>query len=196
MDPTIIAAIIAGGCTIIAAVIAALLQKKWKKEEPSEKPQKNITVEGDAAVGDQARKIKQTADETYIEKTEGSVVITQPPPTTQEKPTLPAEIPSPPTPYFAHPYPLQANFTGRVKEREELTNWFKNDHQPMFAYIAIGGMGKSALTWYWLQEDIIKKGLAPQGIIWWYFMTEKQDLNPFWQRLSNMQARVRSTLKR
>jgi hypothetical protein len=50
------------------------------------------------------------------------VVITPPPPPVQEKPRLPAEIPSPPTPYFAHPYPLQANFTGRVKEREDLTN--------------------------------------------------------------------------
>jgi hypothetical protein len=158
--------VIAGVFGIIYIVINFFLQKKDKKEESSSG---KIRVE----------------------------VITQPPPTpVQEKPTLPAEIPSPPTPYFVHPYPLQANFTGRVKEREELTNWFKNDSQPMFAYIAIGGMGKSALTWYWLQEDIIKKGLAPQGIIWWYFMTEKQDLNPFWQRLSNMQARVRSTLKR
>jgi hypothetical protein len=107
MDPTIIAAIIAGGCAIIAAVIAALLQRKWKKEKSPEKPQEKLRVEGDAAVGDQARMIKQTADGIYIEKAEGPVVITQPPPTpVQEKPRLPAEIPSPPTPYFAHPYPL------------------------------------------------------------------------------------------
>jgi tetratricopeptide (TPR) repeat protein len=95
------------------------------------------------------------------------------------KPEKPHQFPLPPTPYFAHPYPLQANFTGRVKEREELTNWFKNDHHPMFAYIAIGGMGKSALTWFWLQEDIIKKGLAPEGIIWWSFYDREARFESF-----------------
>ncbi len=78
-------------------------------------------------------------------------------------------LPIPPAPYFAHPYPLQENFTGRLAEREELTEWFTEGAKPMFAYVAIGGMGKSALTWYWLHQDIIKKGLAPEGIIWWSF---------------------------
>jgi tetratricopeptide (TPR) repeat protein len=77
--------------------------------------------------------------------------------------------PLPPAPYFAHPYPLQENFTGRLAEREALTEWFTEGDCPMFVYEAIGGMGKSALTWYWLQEDIIKKGLAPEGILWWSF---------------------------
>jgi tetratricopeptide (TPR) repeat protein len=49
----------------------------------------------------------------------------------------------------------------------------------MFAYIAIGGMGKSALTWFWLQEDIIKKGLAPQGIIWWSFYDKEARFESF-----------------
>ena len=34
---------------------------------------------------------------------------------TAEEPA--ASMPAPPRPYFAHPYPLQANFTGRVAER-------------------------------------------------------------------------------
>ena len=88
-------------------------------------------------------------------------------------------IPIPPQPYFAHPYPLQANFTGRLAERKELTVWFTKGEEPMFAYVAIGGMGKSALTWYWLQEDIIKAGLAPEGIIWWSFYDREASFDSF-----------------
>jgi hypothetical protein len=137
MDIGTIAAII----TIITAIvgISKVIQKKWRKEKPPEKP------------------------------------LPSPP----EKPSLPTEIPSPPLPYFAHPYPLQANFTGRVKERKELTDWFFEGPQPIFAYIAIGGMGKSALCWYWLQEDIIKEGLAPDGIIWWSFYDKEARFESF-----------------
>jgi tetratricopeptide (TPR) repeat protein len=49
----------------------------------------------------------------------------------------------------------------------------------MFAYVAIGGMGKSALTWYWLNEDIIKQGLVPQGIIWWSFYERETRFETF-----------------
>ena len=96
-----------------------------------------------------------------------------------KKPTSPEGIPTPPTPYFAHPYPLQENFTGRESERKELTEWFTKGSCPMFAYVAIGGMGKSALTWYWLQEDIIKQGLAPEGIIWWSFYDREARFETF-----------------
>ena len=63
--------------------------------------------------------------------------------------SLPEAIPKLPAPYFAHPYPMQKNFTGRMAERKELTEWFTKKTEPMFTYIAIGGMGKSALTWFW-----------------------------------------------
>ena len=88
-------------------------------------------------------------------------------------------IPILPMPYFAHPYPLQENFTGRLSERTQLTEWFTKGSQSMFAYVAIGGMGKSALTWYWLNEDIIKKGLAPDGIIWWSFYDREARFETF-----------------
>lgn len=91
-------------------------------------------------------------------------------------------LPIPPMPYFAHPYPLQKHFTGRDKERKELTEWFTKDSYPMFAYVAIGGMGKSALTWYWLQEDIIKQGLAPEGIIWWSFYDREARFETFLEK--------------
>jgi tetratricopeptide (TPR) repeat protein len=99
-----------------------------------------------------------------------------------KKAAPPEGIPPLPAPYFAHPYPLQENFTGRLKEREELTEWFTKGSCPMFAYVAIGGMGKSALTWYWLQEDIIKQGLAPEGIIWWSFYDREARFETFLEK--------------
>ncbi len=114
----------------------------------------------------------------------------------KEKPKPP--IPQPPTPYLAHPYPMQANFTGRAREQCELTEWFTSDTRPMFAYVAIGGMGKSALTWAWLQRDVLSlplPGLAeeeraehaapvpeasrPEGILWWSFYERESTFQKF-----------------
>jgi len=92
-------------------------------------------------------------------------------------------------PHFAHPYPLQEHFTGRVRERQMLTQWLRDDDRPVFALVAIGGMGKSALTWAWLQRDVLGLPLPgqpedepavaaacrlpddarPEGVLWWSF---------------------------
>jgi tetratricopeptide (TPR) repeat protein/transcriptional regulator with XRE-family HTH domain len=80
-------------------------------------------------------------------------------------------IPLPPQPYFAHPYPLQENFTGRVQERKLLMEWLAGDQSPVLALVALGGMGKSSLTWTWLQKDVLNLAEAnrPHGILWWSF---------------------------
>lgn len=80
-------------------------------------------------------------------------------------------IPLPPQPYFAHPYPVQENFTGRIHEREMLTEWLNQEQYPVLALVALGGMGKSSLTWTWLQEEILNLAEAarPHGILWWSF---------------------------
>lgn len=74
------------------------------------------------------------------------------------------------TPNFVHPYPLQANFTGRVDERKELTQWLADDAKPVCALVAMGGMGKSALSWYWIMHDILPSSdLKLDGVMWWSF---------------------------
>ena len=98
-------------------------------------------------------------------------------------------MPLPPQPYFAHPYPLQEHFTGRLRERQMLTEWLKGGEHPVLALVAIGGMGKSALTWVWLQRDVLglpvpglpkdapdvaktcrlPEDARPEGILWWSF---------------------------
>ncbi|ODS39204.1 MAG: hypothetical protein A7316_06165 [Candidatus Altiarchaeales archaeon WOR_SM1_86-2] len=82
-------------------------------------------------------------------------------------------------PYFAHPYPMQENFVGRQKERDLLSEWLENDPTPMLALTAIGGMGKSALSWYWLNEDLLKKGKKFDGVFWWSFYDEKSSFEKF-----------------
>jgi tetratricopeptide (TPR) repeat protein len=94
-------------------------------------------------------------------------------------------LPTPPQPYFVHPYPLQENFTGRRTERRMLTDWLTGN-RPVLSLCAIGGMGKSALTWAWVQRDVLGLPLPgaaetdgeisrvpevarPEGIFWWSF---------------------------
>jgi tetratricopeptide (TPR) repeat protein len=101
----------------------------------------------------------------------------------------PLLLPRPPDPHFAHPYPMQVNFTGRVREREMLTQWVVGDDHPVLAMVAMGGMGKSAVTWAWVQRDLLGETLPgstdedPQdvahcrvpdearfeGVLWWSF---------------------------
>lgn len=80
-----------------------------------------------------------------------------------------SRIPLPPTPYIAHPYPLPDHFTGRDSERAALGNWFFNEKEPVYVMEAIGGMGKSALSWVWLQRDILDRAVEIDGIFWWSF---------------------------
>jgi tetratricopeptide (TPR) repeat protein len=114
------------------------------------------------------------------------------------KPATPP-ISMPPAPYFAHPYPMQENFTGRVRERQMLTEWLTKDNRPILAMVAIGGMGKSALTWAWVQRDVlglplpgqpedkcdakdacrVAEGHRPEGILWWSFYEREARFGKF-----------------
>jgi hypothetical protein len=68
-------------------------------------------------------------------------------------------IPAPPEPYIAHPYTLLQlrDLVGRQAELNVLTDWVANPAAPafsarIFCFVAIGGMGKSALTWKWFNQ--------------------------------------------
>lgn len=78
-------------------------------------------------------------------------------------------IPLAPRPYLAHPYSIVKNFTGRREEMTRLTEWYKFEKEPMCIVEAIGGMGKSALCWKWLQDEIIGTDAKVEGVIWWSF---------------------------
>jgi hypothetical protein len=106
-----------------------------------------------------------------------------------------AFLPLPPQPNFVHPYPLQRNFTGRVRERRMLTEWLRRGSS-VLSLAAIGGMGKSALTWAWVQRDLlglplpgisadgsedcrVSEPVRPEGVLWWSFYEEKASFGAF-----------------
>ncbi|MCP5103870.1 MAG: DUF4062 domain-containing protein, partial [bacterium] len=81
-------------------------------------------------------------------------------------------IPAAPLPYLAHPYALPQHFTGREAEMAVLSNWFHNEGKKLLVMEAIGGMGKSALSWVWLQKHVLAPAVETDGVFWWSFYDE------------------------
>ena len=77
-------------------------------------------------------------------------------------------IPVPPAYFIAHPYILTRKFFGRQIELVALDEWAKSDDTTMIVE-AIGGIGKSMLTWEWIQTRA--KATIPElaGVMWWSF---------------------------
>ena len=87
-----------------------------------------------------------------------------------------SDIPQPPEAYIAHPYTLLQThrLIGRQDELNLLTNWVTKKQEEIYwtrllSIVAIGGMGKSALTWKWF-NDIAPQEMEPlAGRMWWSF---------------------------
>lgn len=107
--------------------------------------------------------------------------------------------PLPPQSCFEHPYPIQENFVGRQTERKCLTEWMSVDDRRVLCLTAMGGMGKSAVTWAWLQRDVLGLPLPgsprepaevaqrcrlsgderPHGVFWWSFYEGEASFSSF-----------------
>ncbi len=88
--------------------------------------------------------------------------------------------------FIPHPYPEAPNFTGRVAEKQMLTDWLLHDPEhPLLSMVAIGGMGKSALAWRWLQEEVLGKDNQLDGVVWWSFYESKADFRAFLNELGD-----------
>lgn len=87
-----------------------------------------------------------------------------------------SDIPAPPEPFIAHPYTLLQThrLVGRQAELNLLTDWVAKPGAPVYNthilnIIALGGVGKSALTWKWF-TDIAPQEMKPlAGRMWWSF---------------------------
>ena len=98
-------------------------------------------------------------------------------------------IPKPPEAYVAHPYTLSQtrDLVGRQKELNALTDWVatpgsKPYDARIFCFVAIGGMGKSALTWKWFR-DIAPEEMNPcAGRLWWSFYESDASFENFLNR--------------
>ncbi len=87
-----------------------------------------------------------------------------------------SEIPAPPEAFIAHPYTLLQThrLVGRQAELNLLTDWVARPDSDVYKarilnIVAIGGLGKSALTWNWF-NDIAPQEMKPlAGRMWWSF---------------------------
>lgn len=96
-----------------------------------------------------------------------------------EQPT-PA-VATPATWLLAHPYAMPPNFTGRAAERTLLNGWLASDAaHPLLVLRALGGFGKSALTWHWLTHDVDARRWP--RVVWWSFYESDASFEAFLSR--------------
>ncbi|HEV7905794.1 MAG TPA: DUF4062 domain-containing protein, partial [Pyrinomonadaceae bacterium] len=87
-----------------------------------------------------------------------------------------SDIPEPPEAFIAHPYTLLQThrLVGRQPELNLLTDWVAKPAATIYRarilnVVAVGGLGKSALTWKWF-NDIAPQEMSPlAGRLWWSF---------------------------
>jgi hypothetical protein len=98
-------------------------------------------------------------------------------------------IPAPPAPYIAHPYTLlqSRELVGRQAELNALTDWAANPASAsfsarVFCFVAIGGMGKSALAWKWFNQIAPNEIKPLAGRMWWSFYESDATFDNFLNR--------------
>lgn len=87
-----------------------------------------------------------------------------------------SDIPTRPETYIAHPYTLlqTRDLVGRYAELNLLTDWIAKPDSEVYKasilnIVAIGGMGKSALTWKWFNDIAPNEIKNLSGQMWWSF---------------------------
>ncbi len=115
-----------------------------------------------------------------------------------------SEIPALPEAYIAHPYVLlqTPNLLGRQDELNMLTDWVTRPGTDIYrarilSVVAIGGMGKSALTWKWF-NDIAPYEMNPlAGRMWWSFYESDASFDNFVTRaLAYVSSRSREDIQK
>jgi hypothetical protein len=103
----------------------------------------------------------------------------------QLAPTMHAELPIPPEKYVVHHYSLMetSKFVGRTEELNALRAWVTPGspiyHTAFFVVTALGGQGKSALTWHWFNEHAPNQMQPLAGRFWWSFYETNADFEAF-----------------
>jgi hypothetical protein len=88
------------------------------------------------------------------------------------------QVPSPPEPYYAHPYIGSSHFVGRKRELGMLDAWADSADTTLLVD-AIGGSGKSALTWEWTHTHLPTAFPQGQGLVWWSFYESQATVGKF-----------------
>jgi tetratricopeptide (TPR) repeat protein len=98
------------------------------------------------------------------------------------KPRRGAWVPAAPMFHAMPPYVGGAPFTGRTGDLAVLDEWARSP-DPVLAVEAIGGTGKSALTWQWTQEQAPGVVVDLAGRLWWSFYEGSASMTRFLQEL-------------
>ncbi|MFN0086167.1 MAG: TIR domain-containing protein [Blastocatellia bacterium] len=87
----------------------------------------------------------------------------------------------------ANPYLLGDKFVGREKELHDLTEWLRADNTGMLCISDLGGTGKSALVWHWLNHKTTRQALDERGIrqYWCSFYARNFDSIQFLRDLAD-----------
>lgn len=98
-------------------------------------------------------------------------------------------IPEPPAPDMVHPYTLMEvrDLVGRHAELNAMTDWVatpasESFQRPIFCFVAIGGMGKSAVTWNWFNRIAPQEMKTLVGRLWWSFYESDASFETFMVR--------------
>lgn len=96
--------------------------------------------------------------------------------------SAPRRVPAPPAFHAVPPYTGSAPFTGRLDDLATLDEWGRSA-DPVMVVEAIGGTGKSALTWQWARTraPAAIEGLA--GRLWWSFYDGSASMTRFLHEL-------------
>jgi tetratricopeptide (TPR) repeat protein len=86
--------------------------------------------------------------------------------------------PAPPTFHIVKPFTQGHAFVGRKKELERITRWATGAN-PLLVFEAIGGMGKSMVTYRWMDQISPTVRTDWAGRIWYSFYEEGASMNDF-----------------
>ena len=106
-------------------------------------------------------------------------------------------IPHPPALYAEPPYIGSHKFVGRQAQLDTLCDWVSDsDNHPVLLFEAIGGTGKSMLTWEWMTEYAPRVRDNWAGRFWYSFYEKGATMLDFCRRaLAYMTARPRNEFR-
>jgi hypothetical protein len=111
-------------------------------------------------------------------KREPAVLQSTPPSSTTQTLDVESIPPAPPVLHLVTPLSQGMSFVGRERELDELDAWGRSSDS-MMVVEAIGGMGKSMLTYYWLNHHAEKILPNLAGRFWYSFYEEGASMKDF-----------------
>lgn len=94
-------------------------------------------------------------------------------------------IPGPPLFYAERDYIGRHNFIGRAAQIQTLNDWARSPDSNVLLFEAIGGNGKSMLTWHWAKDDLGRYSTATRsdwaGRFWYSFYEKGAIMRGFCQ---------------